>query len=47
MIKLFRDYISLTHLTRGKLKSAFMTGEGAYAASGESDLNTQRDASSV
>jgi hypothetical protein len=47
MMKLFRDYMSLTHPTRGKSKSAFMTGEGAHAASGESDSNTQRDASSV
>jgi hypothetical protein len=47
MMKLFREYMSLAHPTRGKSKSAFMTGEAAYAASGESDSNTQGDASSV
>jgi len=47
IIKLFREHISLAYLTRGKLKSAFMTGKAAYAASGESDSNTQGDASSV
>ena len=38
--------MSLYYLLRGKLKSAFAVGD-LYAASGESDLNTQRDASSV
>jgi hypothetical protein len=46
-MKLFREHMSLAYLTRGKLRSAFMTAEVAHAASGESDLNTQRDASSV
>jgi hypothetical protein len=46
IIKLFRDFISLYYLLRGKLKSAFAVGD-LYAASGESDLNTLRDASSV
>ncbi|KAF7568577.1 hypothetical protein PtrM4_056300 [Pyrenophora tritici-repentis] len=47
MMKLFREHMSLAHPTRGKSRSAFMTGEAAYAASGESDSNTQGDASSV
>jgi len=47
MMKLFREHMSLAHPTRGKVKSAFVTGDGAFAASGESDSNTQRDASSV
>jgi hypothetical protein len=47
MMKLFREHMSLAHLTRGKHKSAFMTGEGAFVTSGESDLNTQEDALSV
>jgi hypothetical protein len=47
MMKLFREHMSLAHPTRGKHKSAFMTGEGAFATSGESDLNTQEDAPSV
>ncbi|KAG9377809.1 hypothetical protein A1F94_012212 [Pyrenophora tritici-repentis] len=47
MMKLFREHMSLAHQTRGKSRSAFMTGEAAYAASGESDSNTQGDASSV
>lgn len=47
MMKLFREHMSLAHPTRGKSKSAFMTGEAAYAASGESDSNTQGDSSSV
>jgi hypothetical protein len=47
MMKLFREHISLAHPTRGKSRSTFITAEVAYAASGESDLNTQRDASSV
>ena len=47
MMKLFREHMSLAHPTRGKSKSALMTGEAAYAASGESDSNTQGDASSV
>jgi hypothetical protein len=47
IMKLFREHISLAHPTRGKLKSAFITAEAAHAASGKSDLNTQRDASSI
>ena len=47
MMKLFRDHMSLAHPTRGKPKGAFMTGEGAHAASGAPDLNTQEDAPSV
>ncbi|KAG9378490.1 hypothetical protein A1F94_010259 [Pyrenophora tritici-repentis] len=47
MMKLFREHMSLAHPTRGKSRSAFMTGEAAYAASGESDSNTQGDASSA
>ncbi|KAF9730182.1 gag protein [Paraphaeosphaeria minitans] len=47
MMKLFREHMSLAHPTRGKSRSAFMTGEAAHAASGESDSNTQGDASSV
>jgi hypothetical protein len=47
MMKLFRDHMSLAHPTQGKLKSAFMTGEGAYAASGASDSNTQENALGV
>jgi hypothetical protein len=46
MMKLFRDFMSLYYLLRGKPKSAFAV-EDLYAASGESDLNTPRDASSV
>jgi hypothetical protein len=47
MMKLFRDYMSLHYPSRGKLKSAFAVGEASYAASGEPDSDTQRDASSV
>jgi hypothetical protein len=47
IMKLFREHISLAHPTRGKSKSAFITAEAAHAASGKSDLNTQRDASSI
>jgi hypothetical protein len=47
MMKLFREHMSLAHPTRGKSKSAFMTGEGAFATSGESDSYTPGDASSV
>lgn len=46
MVKLFRDFMSLHYPSRGKPKSAFAVG-GSYAASGESDSNTLRDASSV
>lgn len=46
MMKLFRDYMSLHYPSRGKPKSAFAVGD-LYTASGESDSNTQRDASSV
>ncbi|KAA8621955.1 hypothetical protein PtrV1_06456 [Pyrenophora tritici-repentis] len=47
IMKLFRDYMSLHNPTRGKPKSAFSVVETSYAAGGESDPNTQRDASSV
>jgi hypothetical protein len=46
MMKLFREFMSLHYPSRGKPKSAFAVGD-SYAASGESDSNTQRDASSV
>jgi hypothetical protein len=42
-MKLFREHMSLSHPIRGKAKAAFMTGEAAYAASGEPDSNTQGD----
>ncbi|CAA9960700.1 hypothetical protein PTMSG1_04084 [Pyrenophora teres f. maculata] len=47
VVKLFHKHMSLAHPTRGKLNSAFMRGEAALAASGESDSNTLRAASSV
>jgi hypothetical protein len=46
MMKLFREFMGLHYPSRGKPKSAFAVGD-SYAASGESDSNTQRDASSV
>ena len=46
MMKLFRDYMSLHSPSRGKPKSVFAVGD-SYTASGESDSNTQRDASGV
>ena len=47
MMKLFRDHMSLHNPSRGKPKSAFSVVEASYAAGGESDSATQRDASSV
>ncbi|KAE8852557.1 hypothetical protein PTNB73_10578 [Pyrenophora teres f. teres] len=46
MMKLFREYMSLHYPSRGKPKSAFAVGD-SYAASGEPDSDTLRDASSV
>ncbi|KAI0603828.1 hypothetical protein TUN205_11930, partial [Pyrenophora tritici-repentis] len=46
MMKLFREYMSLQYPSRGKPKSAFAVGD-SYAASGEPDSDTLRDASSV
>jgi hypothetical protein len=46
-MKLFREHISLAYLTQVKSKSAFMTGEGAFTMSGESNLYTLGDALSV
>ncbi|KAF7441538.1 hypothetical protein A1F99_141460 [Pyrenophora tritici-repentis] len=46
MMKLFREYMSLQYPSRGKPKSAFAV-EDSYAASGEPDSDTLRDASSV
>ncbi|KAG9384388.1 hypothetical protein A1F94_003935 [Pyrenophora tritici-repentis] len=46
MMKLFREYMSLQYPSRGKPKSAFAVGD-LYAASGEPDSDTLRDASSV
>ena len=47
MMKLFRDYMSLSYPIRGKQKSAFAAGEASYLAGGATDQDMSRDASDV
>ncbi|KAF3030359.1 hypothetical protein E8E11_000207 [Didymella keratinophila] len=47
MMKLFRDYMSLSYPIKGKQKSAFAAGEASYLAGGAPDQDISRDASDV
>ena len=47
MMKLFREYMSLSYPIKGKQKSAFAAGEASYLAGGAPDQDISRDASDI